>query len=107
MPDLGSVGVLAAVILLIQTAIAAISASRNRHLSARSKRLSRVEPAYLDLVDWAYQTQVWATRKGLRPEMPRLPKSVRDLALEEEGDMQVELEALRRQAERRRDNSRD
>lgn len=101
--DLGPVGVVAAVILLVQTVIAAISASRNRHLSARSKRLSRVEPAYLDLVDWAYQVQVWASGKGQLKTLPPLPHSVRSIALDEETEMQAELEALKRQAARRHD----
>jgi hypothetical protein len=107
--DLGPVGVLAAVILLVQTVIAAISASRNRHLSARSKRLTRVEPAYLDLVDWAYQVQVWASGKGQLKSIPPLPQSVRGIALDEESEMQAELEALKRQAAKRhdRDPSRD
>lgn len=105
--ELGPVGVIAAVILLIQTVIAATSASRNRHLSARSKRLSRVEPAYLDLVDWAYQVQVWASSKGHRNDLPQLPLSVRGIALDEETEMQAELEALKRQAARRHDRESD
>lgn len=101
MEGLGAeVGVIAAVLLLAQTVIAAFFASRNKHLSARSKRLSRLEPAHLDLLDWAFQVRTKAAARGWN--LPQLPPSVASYYLEEgEEEMVVEDEMKRLQAVRR------
>lgn len=96
---LGPVGVVAGLILLTQTGIAAFFASRNKHLSVRSKRLSRLEPAHLDLLDWAYQVRRRAAARGW--ELPKLPPSVQEYYLEEEQEESLELEMLGQQVVQR------
>lgn len=104
--DLGPVGVVAGLILLAQTVIAAYFASRNKHLSARSKRLSRLEPAHIDLLDWAFQVRQMAAARGWKG-IPALPSSVQGWFLEEEDEDPLELEMLKQQAVRRRERSQD
>jgi hypothetical protein len=53
-----------------------------------------MEPVHLDLLDWAYEVQVWATRTGQRRSMPPLPPSLRD-SLHDEDDPDPELLRLR------------
>lgn len=72
--------VVAAVILLVNTTVAALFAGRNKYLQRRSRRLARIEPVHLDMMEWAYTVQTWAIRRGMRRELPPLPPSLDELA---------------------------
>ena len=95
--DLGPVGVVAAVILLAQTIIAAVFAARNRRGDAAYRWRRQMEPVHLDLLDWASSVQMWAAAKGLRQDIPPLPPSLKDYHLEDEPE---EWDTLRRRHDR-------
>lgn len=37
-----------------------------------------MEPVHLDLLDWASSVQMWAASRGMRADLPPLPKSLKD-----------------------------
>lgn len=95
MGDLGPVGVVAAVVLLAQTIIAAVFAARNRRGDAAWRWRRRMEPVHLDLLDWASSVQMWAAARGQRDELPPLPTSLHHY-LAEDDEPPEDLDVLRR-----------
>lgn len=105
-PELGIIG---AVVLAAQTFAAWLFAQRNKNLSERSRRLSRLEPAHLDMLKWGYQVRRVAAANGIDHLLPKLPESVERLYLDEtDGNLQ-ELESVIRieQAVQRREQRED
>jgi len=96
--DLGPVGVLAGLIVLAQTIIAAIFVSKHRLYVAAYRWRRRMEPIHLDLLDWAFEVQTWAAKRGQRDQLPPLPDS---LAAEWDDEALPELSDLRRLGRRR------
>jgi hypothetical protein len=96
--------VVAGLVLLVNTGVAAYFASKNkRYRNAYSWR-KYMEPRHLDLLDWAYNVQTWATKRGLRSHLPPLPVSLAEDWTEDDEDVMdpehIQLGLLKRQLER-------
>lgn len=78
MDSLGPLGVVLVAVSLLSQVIIAIFATRNRRGDAAWRWRKRMEPVHLDLLDWASSVQMWAAVKGVREDLPPLPKSLRN-----------------------------
>lgn len=87
--NLGPFGLVGSCIVLIQTCIAAFFLSRHKYLKHRSRRLARIEPAYLELVEWAFNVRTIAASRGKSQSLPPIPESVHKVFVEDEHDDDV------------------
>lgn len=95
-------GVIAVATQCILVGVAAISVWRNKRSAANSRWRKRTEPAFLDSLEWIYNAQIAATKKGFRSHLPPLPDSIKDVYIEDD-DPDWELEMLKREVSRRHD----
>lgn len=83
MEGLGPYGVVfVAASLLINSAIGAFFAFRNKRGAAAWRWRKWIEPRHLALLDWSFEVQVQARKQ--RMELPPLPASLSDLELDED-----------------------
>lgn len=81
--QLGPLGlIVGSLILLVNTLVAAFFQQRNKFLSRRSKRLTAIEPVFLDLLHWTYEVRAQAARQGRT--LPPIPESLTNLSVDEE-----------------------
>lgn len=90
------VGVLAGVILLVQTIISVYFAGRNRRGDAAFRWRKRMEPKHLAALDYIYEVRMQAAKEGRR--LPPLPPEL--AADDEDDDPPSDLGARRRRHER-------
>jgi hypothetical protein len=100
--DVGTLvlAVIAGLIPLVTTTVAAISVSKNKEGAAALRWRRRMEPVHLDLLDWSYEVQMQANREGRRHSLPPLPESLRGGWFEDDGQDE-NLAELKRQVRRR------